>query len=177
MPSPASWASAAAERGFAPNLLRTVVVRLYKRAGNNGGTNMPSYVGGCLCGAVRYTSEAEPIFSGACHCRDCQRFTGSAFAVVVAVPSPSLKVEGATTRFTCTGDSGKPIHRMFCPTCGSGLFDEAEFMPGVAMLSVGTLDDPDQVQPLVHVYCARAQPWVAFPEGAVKFRQMPPPAP
>jgi hypothetical protein len=138
---------------------------------------MPRYQGGCLCGAVRYTSEAEPIFSGACHCRDCQRFTGSAFAVVVAVPRDSLQVEGSTTCFTCTGDSGQPIHRMFCPVCGSGLYDVAEVMPQAAMLAVGTLDDPAQVEPSVHVYCVRAQPWVAFPDGAVRFDRMPPPSP
>lgn len=136
---------------------------------------MARFVGGCLCGAVRYSSDAEPVFSGVCHCRDCQRFTGSAFSVVIAVPRESMTLAGAVTRFSSAGDSGKLVHRMFCPTCGAGVFDEADALPGVAMLAAGTLDDASQVRPAMHIYCARAQPWVSYPPDAVKFDLMPAP--
>jgi len=135
---------------------------------------MARFEGGCLCGAIRYASDAEPIFAGVCHCRDCQRFSGSAFAVVVAVPRDSLALTGAPRRFTKPGDSGKPTHRYFCAECGSGVLDEGEAVPGVAMLAVGTLDDPAAVNPATHIYCSRAQPWVAFPDGATRFDLMPP---
>ena len=55
---------------------------------------MPNIVGGCLCGAVRYESEAEPVLTAVCHCRDCQKQTSSAFSVLVVLPKDSLRTEG-----------------------------------------------------------------------------------
>ncbi len=80
--------------------------------------------GGCLCGAVRYSGEAEPVFAGVCHCRDCQKFTGSAFGAMVVVPKEALTIDGALKTFTSLGGSGKPILRHFCPECGSSIAEE-----------------------------------------------------
>ena len=55
---------------------------------------MPNIVGGCLCGAVRYESEAEPVLTAVCHCRDCQKQTSSAFSVLVVLPKDNLRTEG-----------------------------------------------------------------------------------
>ena len=63
--------------------------------------------GGCLCGKVRYSADAEPAFVGVCHCKNCQKGTGTAFAVVVAVPKPALIVQGALQDLYGRGDSGK----------------------------------------------------------------------
>ena len=90
--------------------------------------------GGCLCGKVRYSADAEPAFVGVCHCKNCQKGTGTAFAIVVAVQKPALNVQGTLQTFTDRGDSGKTTYRRFCPECGSALFDEAEVMPDVAMI-------------------------------------------
>ena len=79
---------------------------------------MPQITGGCLCGKVRYSTNAEPAFVGVCHCRDCQKFSGSAFAIVVAVPEQALSVEGQLSAFSKPGDSGQAIERRFCPVCG-----------------------------------------------------------
>src|SRR5690348_3783304 len=108
---------------------------------------MPEIKGGCLCGAVRYQASGDPAFVGVCHCRDCQTFSGGAFAVVVGVPQPALSVQGKLASYTKPGDSGKPITRRFCPECGSSVMDDAEALPGIAMLSAGTLDDPSWVKP------------------------------
>ena len=56
--------------------------------------------GGCLCGKVRYSADAEPTFVGVCHCKNCQKGTGSAFSVVVALPTPVLTVQGTQQTFT-----------------------------------------------------------------------------
>lgn len=128
---------------------------------------MPEIKGGCLCGAVRYSASGDPAFVGVCHCRDCQKFSGSAFAIVVGVPKAALSVQGTLSTFTKPGDSGKPIHRRFCPTCGSAIADEAEAMPDIVMLSGGTLDDPSGLQPAMQIYCDSAQPWVQL-GGAMK---------
>jgi hypothetical protein len=137
---------------------------------------MAEFSGGCLCGKVRYSANAEPLFAGLCHCSDCQKFSGSAFAAVFAVPQPAVSVTGTLKTFTKNGDSGKATHRQFCPECGSPIMDEADLMPGAVMIYVGTLDDPSQVNPGMQIYCASAQPWALVAE-MTRFDKMPgPPA-
>lgn len=116
--------------------------------------------GRCLCGGVRYSADADPAFVGVCHCGDCQRFTGSAFATVVAVPSSALRVTETLKTFTKRGDSGKLIHRRFCSECGSGIADEADALPGIAMVNTGTLNDRSWVMRQSEIYCDSAQPWM-----------------
>ncbi len=129
--------------------------------------------GGCLCGSVRYSADVEPTFVGVCHCDDCQRFTGSAFATVIGVPSSALKVSGVLKTYSKRGDTGKAIHRRFCPECGSGLMDEADALPGVAMVNAGTLDDRSWVTPQSEIYCDSAQPWVHLGGELKRFARMP----
>ena len=129
--------------------------------------------GGCLCGKVRYRADAELLFIGICHCADCQRFTGSAFATVIGLPASALTVTGTLKTFTKPGDSGKPMHRRFCPECGSGIVDEGDGLPGVVMVSVGTLDDRSWVNPRSEIYCDSAQPWVRLSGELQRFGKMP----
>lgn len=129
--------------------------------------------GGCLCGAVRYSADAEPQFVGVCHCRDCQKSSGSAFATVLAIAAPSLKVTGALKTFSKSGDSGKSIRRRFCPECGSGVTDEADTLPGIVMINAGTLDDPSWVKPGSEIYCDSAQPWVRLGGDLKRFAKVP----
>jgi hypothetical protein len=131
--------------------------------------------GGCLCGKVRYSADAEPTFVGVCHCTNCQKGTGTAFSVVVALPKPQLRVQGTLKTFTGRGDSGKATYRRFCPECGSPLIDEAEVMPDVAMIMAGTLDDSSWVKPAMEIYCDRTQPWVQLGGERQRFPQMPSP--
>src|SRR5262249_34976556 len=98
--------------------------------------------GGCLCGKVRYSADAERAFVGVCHCKNCQKGTCTAFSVVVGLPTPALSVQGTLQTFTGRGDSGKATYRRFCPECGSALIDEAEVMPNVTMVMAGGVDDP-----------------------------------
>ena len=123
---------------------------------------MATITGGCLCGKIRYRADAEPKFVSLCHCRDCQRFTGSAFAVVVALPKAAVTITGTLKGFAKQGDSGKAIERRFCPDCGTSVLDEAETVPGLVMIAAGTLDDASWVKPKSEIYCASAQPWVRF---------------
>ena len=123
---------------------------------------MATITGGCLCGNIRYRSDAAPKFVSLCHCRDCQKFTGSAFAVVIALPKAAVAITGTMKGFAKHGDSGNPIERFFCPDCGTSLLDEAATVPGLVMIAAGTLDDPSWVKPKSEIYCASAQPWVRF---------------
>jgi hypothetical protein len=130
--------------------------------------------GGCLCGKVRYSADAEPAFVGVCHCKNCQKGTGTAFSLVVGLPKPALSVQGATKTFTGRGDSGKETYRRFCPECGTGLIDEAELLPEITMVLAGTLDDASWVKPAVEIYTDSAQPWVQLGGERQRFPKMPP---
>jgi hypothetical protein len=134
---------------------------------------MPKIIqGGCLCGAVRYTAHVEPVFIEVCHCRDCQKFTGSAFAFLIGVPQTALEIQGSTKTFASPCDSGKPVVRRFCPECGSSISVEASIAPGVMIISGGTLDDPTSITPTREAYCERALPWVQL-DGTRRFAKMP----
>jgi hypothetical protein len=133
--------------------------------------------GSCLCGKVRYSADVEPVFTGVCHCRNCQKESGGAFAIVVGVPQSALTVQGQVKTYADRGDSGKTMYRRFCPDCGSTLMDEAEAMPGITMIQVGTLDDASWVKPAMQIFCDSAQPWVELGGDMVRFPKMPPPPP
>ena len=136
--------------------------------------------GGCLCGKVRYSADVEPTFVGVCHCKNCQKGTGSAFSVVVALPTPALTVQGTLQTFTGRGDSGKATYRRFCPACGSALIDEAEIMRNITMILAGTLDDASWVNPASEIFCERPTMGAArrreapFPENAADTGQLSP---
>jgi hypothetical protein len=113
------------------------------------------------------------VFSGLCHCRNCQRYTGSTFEAVTAYPASAVSVEGELKTYQDTGDSGKSVFRRFCPNCGSGVLAEAEVMPDMVMVLVGTLDDASTYQPAMEIYCGSAQPWFHAGGERKRFAAMP----
>jgi len=82
-------------------------------------------------------------------------------------------VAGTLKTFTKAGGSGKSIHRRFCPECGSGILDEADALPGIAMVNAGSLDDRSWVKPQSEVYCDSAQPWVRLGGQLKRFAKIP----
>ena len=134
---------------------------------------MPQMTGGCLCGAVRYTITADPLMTFVCHCRDCQRFTGSAFATMVVLPKESVTFIGTMKAFTSIGGSGEPILRHFCPECGSSIAEEAGIAPGRVVLNVGTFDEPKSVAPARENFCDDALPWVHLTGDMQRFAKRP----
>ena len=92
--------------------------------------------------------------------RDCQKFTGSAFATLVAVSKDALTIDGAMKTFSSLGGSGRPILRHFCPQCGSSLAEKLAGLPGMLILNVGTFDDPEAVAPGREIFRDDAVPWV-----------------
>ena len=131
---------------------------------------MSKITGGCLCGAVRYVSDAEPALVAVCHCSTCQKNTGSAFSLNIGLPSSSVSVTGKSlaTYEDHTGASGKPFFRAFCSRCGSPIYGRGEAYSGITFIKAGTLDDPSWVKPGIHMWCADKQPWVAIEEGAAQ---------
>jgi hypothetical protein len=122
--------------------------------------------GGCACGAVRYRLTAAPMFVHCCHCRDCQRQTGSAFAINALIEAAEIQlVAGAPVPVAMPTESGRPhdIHR--CPACGTALWSDYGRRRVLLFLRVGTLDDPAALPPDVHIFTRSRLPWVALPEN------------
>jgi hypothetical protein len=134
---------------------------------------MAEITGGCLCGAVRYTTEGDLLSAGICHCRDCRKFTGSAFATLLMVPKTAFAVTGAVKTHTGTGGSGLPILRHFCPECGSSLAGEPGTRPGMVILNVGTFDDPSAVTPALEIFRDDALPFVQITGDHPRFAKRP----
>ena len=124
-------------------------------------SGMANLDGRCLCGKVTYSCAAEPVAQAVCHCKDCQRQTGTALSVLVAVPRDALKIDGELSSYTTVGeDSGTGTARRFCPECGSPIASFPDGLPDVALLKAGTLDDSSWLDPQMHVWTDSAQPWV-----------------
>ena len=130
---------------------------------------MSKVKGDCLCGAVSFESDADPVVTAACHCKDCQKHSGSAFGLYVAVPKKSLEVKGTELKtFEGKGGSGKSekyFHRTFCGSCGSSLYAAIESAPDLLFVHAGTLDDTNWVKPDVQAWTGRTLPCVNVPDG------------
>ncbi|KAB8222888.1 Mss4-like protein [Aspergillus novoparasiticus] len=97
--------------------------------------------GSCMCGAIAYASDSEPLVKALCHCVDCQKWTGGAFTSNVIVPRDSFRVtKGQPSFYDVTGASGKNNRHFFCGKCGSSLFTELELMADKTVIKAGTLD-------------------------------------
>ncbi len=116
--------------------------------------------GGCLCGKIRYTLNAEPLLCVTCHCKNCQRQAGSALSIIIGVPEAAVAVEGELTTYNDTGDSGATVRRQFCNTCGSPVFSRVASPPGMMFIKAGTLDDTSDLNPAFHCYTKSKQNWV-----------------
>jgi hypothetical protein len=131
--------------------------------------------GGCLCGAVRYESEGDPLYSLQCHCRDCQRSSGTAYIAAMRVPASGFRItQGAPKRYLGRADSGNEITRAFCGDCGSPLYVQVSTRPDIVGLRVGTLDDPSAFRPEADIFVKSAQPWEHLDPALPKYETYPP---
>jgi hypothetical protein len=131
--------------------------------------------GGCLCGAVRYESTGDPVFSLQCHCRDCQRQTGSAYIAAMRVPAAGFRItKGAAKQYVSTSDGGNRVTRAFCGDCGSPIYIQVSTRPDLVGLRVGTLDDPSEFHPEADIFVKSAQPWDHMNPALPKYDTYPP---
>lgn len=130
-------------------------------------TEDASLDGGCTCRQVRYRMTAVPMFVHCCHCRWCQRETGSAFALNALVESDRVRLlRGDLEVVDTPSASGKGQRIARCPSCRVALWSHyAGAGAAIAFVRVGTLDEPDRVAPDIHIYTVSKQPWVVLPQG------------
>ena len=135
---------------------------------------MTKLVGGCQCGSVRYQASGEPQQVLACHCADCQKQTGSAFALIVVVNEDDFQVtQGEVQSFVTHADTGREKFGAFCVQCGGRVYNKLEWRPGKLSFRGGTLDDTSWIVPKVHLWTSRKQPWVVLPADATTFETQP----
>ena len=123
--------------------------------------------GGCTCRAIRYELHSAPIFVHCCHCRWCQRETGSAFVINAMIEADRAVLTAGTPNVVLTpSNSGKGQKISRCPTCCVALWSNyAGGRDAIRFVRVGTLDEPDRLRPDIHIFTASKQPWVVLPEG------------
>lgn len=129
--------------------------------------------GGCTCGAVRYRLCAAPLFVNCCHCRWCQRETGSAFVINAMIESDRLEVlQGKPQLINTPSESGKGQLIARCPTCHVALWSHyAGAGRKVSFVRVGTLDEPDRFPPGAHIFTQSKQPWVKLDGSTPVFEE------
>jgi hypothetical protein len=129
--------------------------------------------GGCVCGALRYRAEGEPLVQGLCHCRNCQRLGGGGHTGFICFPESAVTVEGASRPHGMTGSSGKTATRHACPICMSLVFGTAEVMPGQVNLYAGSLDDTSLFKPRIAIFTRSRPAWDTSSAGLRCFETMP----
>lgn len=128
---------------------------------------MTTRVASCSCGQLKVATVGEPIRISVCHCLACQLRTGSAFGVQARFARESVTIEGQSTEYVRTADSGNKITFSFCPGCGSTVHYRLDQFPDVIALPVGAFGDPSFPGPKFSVYEARRHIWAPV-EGPVE---------
>jgi len=132
--------------------------------------------GGCLCGAVRYSVDAQPMAARACWCRLCQYLGGGTGTANICFPSDKFALTGALTIHKALADSGTAMQRGFCPTCGTPVTSSAESRPHLIFVRIGTLDDPNLMAPQVTIWTSAAPQWACIDSAIPSMEGQPPPA-
>jgi hypothetical protein len=125
-----------------------------------------SFEGGCTCRHVRYRMTSRPMFVNCCHCRWCQRETGTAFALNALIEADRVEHLGAEPEIVDTpslSGIGQKIAR--CPKCRVAIWSNYGGYTAARFVRVGTLDNPDAFPPGIHIFTTSKQPWVVLPPG------------
>lgn len=135
----------------------------------------PTHTGQCLCGAIRFIIDAEPLGARMCWCRDCQRIASGSATVNVLFPQEAVKYEGPMSTFQMTADSGNTVERGFCPTCGAQMFSRTVEPAGLPMrVRAGTLDNPELSAPAAIIWADSAPAWAKLDPDLPHFPAGPP---
>jgi hypothetical protein len=129
--------------------------------------------GGCMCGEVRYKITEQPLFTQACHCKNCKVLTGSSYIVNTSILENTLIVEGKiSSSVELKAGSGAAYRVYFCGKCGAYIYADYDSAIGRLTLRVKTLDNPDEFPPQVHIFVKDKDPWLNLTDDAICFEKM-----
>lgn len=135
--------------------------------------NAARITGGCLCGALRYEADGDPVFAGYCCCGDCQRATGSGFIPFMGFPAHTIRFSGEARAFRSPAFRGGEAVRNFCPTCGGLVFGGVIGADAQHTVYAGSLDDKTRFRPTMALFLRDKPDWVTLPGGLTPFETMP----
>lgn len=125
----------------------------------------------CRCGSLKAECSEEPLRVSVCHCRECQRRTGSAFSAQARFPVGSVTVKGEMSTFVRTADSGSRLTYQFCPSCGSTIAYAIDQWPDVIAVPLGAFGDEVFPSPAYSIYERRKRPWVSIVDDGVEHHE------
>jgi len=138
---------------------------------------MPEIQGGCRCGAVRYELALDALPpTYACHCLDCQTWSGSAFSQQTFLHEAALAVTGPVVVYEFTTPSGRTSTQRLCGVCHARIYNSNSARPNVAIVRAGTLDRSNELRVVAHIWVKRKQPWLTLEDGASTWPEAAPPA-
>ena len=134
---------------------------------------MKTFTGGCACGAIRYATDAAPIFQNHCQCRDCQRRSGTGHGSYLTFAArAAVEVTGQAREWHVAGDSGNDKIHAFCPACGTPVYLTFAAMPELFSVHATSLDVPETFMPQAVTYASRALPWDTIDPSVTRFDKM-----
>jgi hypothetical protein len=131
------------------------------------------HTGGCLCGAVRYQAQGEPLSTGHCYCADCRKASGSGFIPFMAFRRDALRFSGQTLQYRSKSARGTEAVRNSCPHCGGLVYGGEVGKDEVFTIYAGSLDEPSFFQPRIAIFARDRPPWAVIPPGLKIFEDMP----
>lgn len=134
---------------------------------------MSEQSGGCQCGRVRYRADVSKSMLVVCHCKECQRQSGSAFGMSLVTPPALFSVEGPLKYFERGSDGGNHVRCHFCSECGTRIYHQPTHTNERVNIRAGTLDDTSWLQPQLHIWLRSKQPWTIVNEGVKTFETQP----
>ncbi|HEX2790778.1 MAG TPA: GFA family protein [Steroidobacteraceae bacterium] len=132
------------------------------------------YTGGCLCGALRYEAEGEPLYAGCCYCADCRKASGSGFVPFMGFASSAVRFNGRSRQFTCKAANGRDAVRNSCPVCGSLVHGGVAGKDDSFTIYAGTLDDPSLFRPKIAIFTRNRAAWAVIAPDLTVFETTPP---
>jgi len=126
---------------------------------DNDSPHAPTRRATCACGQLAIECVGEPVRVSVCHCLDCKRRSGSAFATQARFARDRVAIEGRSSTWSRVGDSGGQATFHFCPTCSSIVYWDIRDLPDYVAVAVGAFADPAFPSPHVSVYEGRQHPW------------------
>ncbi|MBW4489477.1 MAG: GFA family protein [Trichocoleus desertorum ATA4-8-CV12] len=132
------------------------------------------YSGGCQCGQIRYEIRAEPLTLYACHCKECQKQSSSAFGLSMPVPRAAVVIlQGQPKQWQRVSDSGREVSCLFCGECGTRLFHNPARNAKITNVKAGTLDDTSWLKPVGNLWTQSSQKWVILSEQMLNYEAQP----
>lgn len=127
--------------------------------------------GSCQCGQLQYRLLGPPLKVLACHCKQCQKLSTSAFSITALVRTEDVEFEGELKEWQRTAESGNKNYAKFCPDCGNRIYHFNPDAPETIKLKAASLDDTRALQPTVHLWLSEKQDWFEVPEGVKTYHK------